>query len=687
MTQKMLSEAEGYDILRKYEIPVPEYQIVKNGEDAAFAAEKMGCPVVMKIISPQIVHKSDAGGVMVGIGSRKAALGAFTRIIDNAKAYNGEAQIDGVMVEQQAEPGLELIIGGRTDPAFGKVITFGMGGTMVELMKDVTLRILPVTGDEIRQMVREINAYPLIAGYRGARPRDEEALVRIIANVSRFFTGNENIVEFDINPLRLYESGACAVDARVIVSDAVDKVEHKERIPVPIEYFTPRSIAVIGASQDSSKMGYAVMHNLLHFPGQLYPVNNKRAEIQGLKAYPTITAIPAPVDLAVITVPAIHVPAVVEECGAKGVPLVIIITAGFKEMGHEGKALEERVVAIAKGHGTRIIGPNCLGIIVPPRGIDTTYVHQSPKPGNIAFISQSGAIINTVVDWSLAKNIGFSNVISVGNQSDLDFLDYLRYVEKDPKTKAIIMYIEQITDGKAFMDVVTEVAKSKPVIAIKSGSSRRGQAAASSHTGSLSGSYEVYMEAFRKSGVIAVHTLTGAFLAAQVLAHPKRYPKGKRAVVITNAGGFAVLSSDYAERYGIELIDLPVELIEELNEFLPDFWNKGNPIDLLGDAPEKRFEKTFEVLAKHGDLWDMAFIIGFPNLVLTSEQLARQILRFSERTENRLIATLLGGDSMNVGREMLKEQGIPSFDELDFTYRVMGRVLWQMFRVKAPGLL
>jgi acetyl coenzyme A synthetase (ADP forming)-like protein len=687
MTQKMLSEAEGYDILRKYEIPVPEYQIVKNGEDAATAAEKMGCPVVMKIISPQIVHKSDAGGVMVGIGSKKAALGAFTRIIDNAKAYNADADIDGVMVEQQAEPGLELIIGGRTDPAFGKVITFGMGGTMVELMKDITLRILPITDEEIRQMIHEINGYPLIAGYRGAKPRDEETLVRIIANVCRFFEENEHIMEFDINPLRLYESGACAVDARVIVTDIVQKAERKERIPVPIEYFTPRSIAVIGASQDSSKMGYAVMHNLLHFPGQLYPVNNKRAEIQGLKAYPTISAIPAPVDLAVVTVPAIHVPAVVEECGARGVPMVIIVTAGFKEMGPEGKALEDRVVAIAKGHGTRLIGPNCLGIIVPPRGIDTTYVHQSPKPGNIAFISQSGAIINTVVDWSLAQNIGFSNVISVGNQCDLDFLDYLQYVEKDPKTKAIIMYIEQINDGKAFMEVVSKVAQSKPVIAIKSGSSRRGSAAASSHTGSLSGSYDVYMEAFRKSGVIAVHTLTGAFLAARMLAHPKRYPKGKRAVVITNAGGFAVLSSDYSERYGIEIIDLPKDVIEELNEFLPEFWNKGNPIDLLGDATEKRFEKTFDVLVKHGDLWDMAFIVDFPNLVLTSEQLARQILRFSEKTENRLIVTMLGGDSLNVGREMLKEHDIPSFEELDYTFRVMGRVLWQKFRVKAPGLL
>jgi len=220
-------------------------------------------------------------------------------------------------------------------------------------------------------------------------------------------------------------------------------------------------------------------------------------------------------------------------------------------------------------------------------------------------------------------------------------------VGKDPKTKAIILYIEQITGGKGFMDVVSEVAKTKPVIAIKSGSSKRGEHAASSHTGSLSGSYEVYLEAFRKSGVIAVHTLTGAFLAAQMLSHPKGFPKGKRAVVITNAGGFAVLSSDYAERYGVDIIDL------------------------LGDATAQRFEKTFEVLAKHSDLWDMA----------------KKILEFSGKTENRLIATLLGGDSMNAGRELLKEHNIPGFEELDFTFRVMGRVLWQKFRVKAPGLL
>ena len=671
MVHTMLSESEGYDLLRNYDIPVPNYRIVLTPFEAADAAEKIGFPVVMKIISPQIIHKSDAGGVIVGIGSRESASAAFERIITGAKKYRPDAEIKGVIVEQQADPGLELIIGGKTDPAFGKILTFGMGGTLVELMKDVTLRILPLDEQTIREMIKEINGYPLIQGYRGMKPKDEEALVAAIMAINRFFEENADVIEFDINPLRLYEIGALAVDARIITSDEMVDLKKTERIPVPMEYFNPRSIAVIGASQDSSKMGYAVMHNLLHFPGQLYPVNNKRSEIQGLKAYPNITAIPAPVDLAVITVPAIHVPRVIEECGQKGVPMVVIITAGFKEMGEDGKALEDRIKAIAHSHGTRIIGPNCLGIIVPPRGIDTTYVHQSPNPGNIAFISQSGAIINTVVDLSLAKGIGFSNVISVGNQTDLDFLDYLRYVQKDDKTKAVILYIEQITDGKGFMEVVSEVAKTKPVVAIKSGSSARGEHAASSHTGSLSGSYDVYMEAFRKSGVIAVHTLTGAFLAAQMLAHPKGYPKGKRAVVITNAGGFAVLSSDYAERYGVNIIDIPEEVIDELNGFLPEFWNKGNPIDLLGDASDKRFEKTFEVLARHEDLWDMAFIIGFPNLVLTSEHLAKKILKFSEMTDNRLIATLLGGDSMDAGRELLKENCIPSFDELDFTFRVM----------------
>ena len=326
----MLSEAEGYDILRKYDVPVPEYQIVKSGEDAANAAERMGCPVVMKIISPQIIHKSDAGGVIVGIGGKKAALGAFTRSSTEQKPTIPVHTSKVSLSNSRQSRGSNSSSAARPTPRLARSSRLAWAGRWSSSMKDVTLRILPISEDEIRQMIREINAYPLIAGYRGAKPRDEESLVKIIANIARFFCESENVVEFDVNPLRLYENGACAVDVRIITSDEIVAIEKKERIPVPIEYFTPRSIAVIGASQDSSKMGYAVMHNLLHFPGQLYPVNNKRSEIQGLKAFHTITAIPAPVDLAVITVPAIHVPRVIEECGQKGVPMVVIITAGFQ---------------------------------------------------------------------------------------------------------------------------------------------------------------------------------------------------------------------------------------------------------------------------------------------------------------------------------------------------------------------
>ncbi len=280
MKKLMLSESEGYDLLREYGVPVPAYRIVMTPHDAAEAAETIGFPVVMKIISPQIVHKSDAGGVVVGIGSRDAAATAFDHIITGAKKYRKDAEIKGVIVEQQAEPGLELIIGGKTDPAFGKVITFGMGGTLVELMKDITLRIMPLDEETIRQMIREIDGYPLIRGYRGMKPKDEEALVAALSAISRFFQESSNVIEFDINPLRLYESGSLAVDARIIVTEKPVVREIAGRRPVPMEYFNPRSIAVIGASQDSTKMGYAVMHNLLHFPGQLYPVNNKRSEIQ-----------------------------------------------------------------------------------------------------------------------------------------------------------------------------------------------------------------------------------------------------------------------------------------------------------------------------------------------------------------------------------------------------------------------
>lgn len=677
---KMLSEADGYDLLRQFNVPAPAFEIVQTQDDAAKAATKIGYPVVMKIVSPQIIHKSDAGGVIVGIKTDAEAKEAFNKIVTSAKAYDASAEIKGVIVEEMAKPGLELIIGGKIDPAFGRVLTFGLGGTLVEFYKDVGIRLLPCDDEDIRTLIHQIKAYTLIRGYRGQAPLDEEFLFQTLKNACAFFEKNDNVVEFDINPLRLYEKGGCAVDARVIVQDGpVELPAHYDPNKiVPLDYYKPRSVAVIGASDDPTKMGYAVFRNILQFPGKVYPVNNKRDEIQGVKCYPTLSAIPGHVDMVVITVPAQLVPAIMSECGQKGVKMAVVITAGFKEMDEDGRALENRMVEIAKNYGIRIVGPNCLGLILPPYKLDTTYVSTSPLPGDIAFISQSGAIVNAVVGISLSEGseMGYSEVVSVGNQCDLDFLDYMSYAARDPHTKSIILYVEEIKNGVAFMEMAKEITKTKPIVAIKAGSSKRGQAAAASHTGSLSGSFDVYMEAFRKCGVVPVKTLPGAFQVAKALGNLKKPLTGRRAVVITNAGGFAVLSNDYAETWGIEIIDLPKHVLDELNSFLPPFWNKNNPIDLLGDATEARFRGVFDVLCKNEDLWDMAILVNFPNKVLAPDRVAQILIDNSKRTDNLLVGTFVGGDCLKPGVDLLKKNNILVFEELEFTYRALGHLSW-----------
>lgn len=676
----MLSEADGYSLLRKYNVPAPRFEIVTDEDAAAKAAETIGFPVVMKIVSPQIIHKSDAGGVIVGVKSAEEAKKSFNQIIANVKKFNAQAEIKGIIVEEMAEPGLELIIGGKIDPTFGRVITFGLGGTLVEFHRDVALRLLPVTDEEIRSLIHEIKGYALIAGYRGVPPKDEEFLFQTLRNACNFFETNTNVVEFDINPLLLHEKGGAAVDARVMVQDEpVQLPPHYDPSKiVPIDYYKPRSVAVIGASDEPTKMGYATFRNLLQFPGEVYPVNNKRETIQGRKCYPTIGDIPGPVDMVTITVPAKLVPGVMEECGKKGVKMAVVITAGFKEMNEDGRALENKMVEVARKYGIRIVGPNCLGLILPPYKLDTTYVATSPLPGDTAFISQSGAIATSVVGISLSKGqeIGFSEVVSVGNQCDLDFLDYLSYAARDPHTKAIILYIEEIKNGVAFMEMAKEITKTKPIIAIKAGSSRRGQAAAASHTGSLSGSYEVYMEAFRKCGVIAATTLPAAFQCAKIMTSLKKPIYGRRAVVITNAGGFAVLSNDYAETWGIRIVDLPKELIDEMNAILPEFWNHNNPIDLLGDADEGRFRGVLDILTRpeNETLWDIGIIVNFPNKVLSPEQVGNVLIDYQKKSENLIVGCFVGGDCLQPGVDLCRQNDIPVYDEIESVFRTFGMI-------------
>ncbi|HSA37682.1 MAG TPA: acetate--CoA ligase family protein, partial [Methanoregula sp.] len=645
MTPRLLSEAEGYGLLKSAGIPVPGFSVVTTAADARKAADTIGYPVVMKVISQQVVHKSDAGGVIINIRSPSEAIAAFEQITRDVKARVPGAVIDGIIVEQQLPPGLEMIIGGKTDPTFGKVITIGAGGTLVELLRDVAIRVLPVEEFEIRTMVRELRSYRLIQGYRNQPARDEQAFVSVITAAARWFFSSPQIVEFDLNPLVLYENGGCVVDARVYTDHAPALVVADERPALPDQLPALHSIAVVGASQDPNKVGYAITRNLLPFSGTIYPVNPKASGILGRKAYPSLLEIPEHVDMAVIAIPARGVPQVIREAGEKKIPLAVIVSSGFREAGDQGRTIEEEMLAVARQYGVRIMGPNCLGLMLPHQGINTTFDPVSPKPGNIAFISQSGAMITTIVDWSLPEEIGLSAVLSVGNQADLTFEDFVQFAGNDSHTKAIILYIEQVRYGRRFLETAGRITSKKPIVAIKAGSSAVGQKAAASHTGSLAGSHAVYMAAFRQAGIIPVHSIREAFQAAELLAS-EGYPKGTRAVVITNAGGFGVLSSDYADNYGIGMVRFSDELVNELDTVLPPNWSRANPIDMVGDSSADRFAKTFDIMIKNQDLWDIAFVIAVPSAISDPIRVANEIVRFSKNTHKMIVGCMIGGDSM-----------------------------------------
>jgi len=674
MPRTLLSEAEGYELLKHYGIPVPRYAVVKTADEAGHAAAEIGFPLVAKIVSPQVVHKSDAGGVITGIISATAATEAFRSILQNIRTAYPDAEIRGVILEKQQDEGLELIVGGKTDPAFGKIITIGMGGTLVELIRDVAIRLLPITDDQLRSMIHSLRGYPLIAGFRRSAPRDEAALVAIAGALIRMFLEHPEIQEFDINPVVLYAKGGCVVDARIYTTDINEPVHQDEDHAVmPESLLKIGSVAVVGASQNPDKVGYAICRNMLGFSGDLYPVNPNNASILGKTTYPSLTAIPGPVDVAVIAIPAPGVPAIMEDAGKKKVPLVIIVSSGFRETGPAGKALEEQVLSLARNYGIRVMGPNCLGFMLPTKGINTTFDPVSPTPGSIAFISQSGAIITTIVDWSLPEGIGFSAVISVGNQLDLTFEDFIRWTGTDPATNAVILYVEEIRNGRRFLEVVSRITPVKPVIVLKSGSSQIAQKAASSHTGSLAGSAEVYLAAFRQAGMIPVRSIRDAFQAAELLAS-EGYPHGTRAVVISNAGGFAVLSSDYAERFGIELVAFPDALIRELDAVLPSNWSRENPIDMVGDSHPDQYAKAFDVMIKHQDLWDIAFVIAVPTALANPIRIANELIRFSKHTKKMIVGCMIGGDSMKTPQRILREAKIPNFPDLEDAFRSVGNI-------------
>jgi acetyltransferase len=456
--------------------------------------------------------------------------------------------------------------------------------------------------------------------------------------------------------------------ATTATTDLAHDVLHQERQPLDV-IFKPKSVAVIGATETAGAVGRTVLWNVVSSPfgGTVYPVNPKRPSILGIKAYPSITALPEKVDLIVVCTPAPSVPAIVAEAVACGVKGAVIISAGFKEIGPEGVKLEQEVLAIARQGKMRIIGPNCLGVMNPIGGLNASFAGSMAKPGNVAFLSQSGALMTAVLDWSLKEQVGFSGFASVGSMLDVNWGDLIDYYGNDPKTHSILIYMETIGDARSFLSAAREVALTKPIIVIKPGRTDQAAKAAASHTGSLTGGDDVVEAAFRRSGVLRVNNISDLFYMAEVLAKQPR-PKGPRLTVLTNAGGPAVLAVDALITSGGELTTISKETIEKLNTFLPASWSHGNPVDILGDAKADRYAKTLELCAEDPNS-DGLLVILTPQDMTEPTETAELLTKYAKIEGKPVLAAWMGGPVVEDGEHILNQAGIPTFPYPDTAAR------------------
>ena len=428
--------------------------------------------------------------------------------------------------------------------------------------------------------------------------------------------------------------------------------------------FNPKSVAIVGASDEEGTVGYAVMKNFteIEYEGKVYPVNIRKTEIFGIKTYQDVEQIPEPVDLAVIATPSKTVPDIVEQCGRAGIKGLIIISAGFKEIGSEGRALEERILETKKKYDLRIIGPNCLGVIRPRISLNATFVGKMPKPGNIAFISQSGALGSAILDWAIHENIGFSNFVSVGSMIDVDFGDLIDYFGTDPKTRSILMYIEGITDARKFMSAARHFARTKPIIVVKAGKFSESAKAAASHTGSLSGEDDVYDAAFKRAGVVRVEEIGDLFNCAEVLG-TQPLPKGPSLAIITNAGGPGVMATDALIAKGGKLAKLSQKTIDYLNGILPSFWSRGNPVDILGDAKADRYKAVTEACFNDESV-DGILLIFTAQAVAESAAIAKaiiELIRSKEYQNKTILTSFMGYGAVEEANSILNANNIPTY--------------------------
>src|SRR6202140_3292117 len=663
-----LTAPEGKLVCDAYGIPVPKEGVAKSAQEAAKLAADMGFPVVMKIVSPDILHKTEAGGVMVGVKTAADVEKNYATILANAKKYKSDAKIEGIQVQQMLLGGQEVIVGAVTDGSFGKLVAFGLGGVLVEVLKDITFRLAPPTRQDALSMLDGIQAHEMLQGVRGSDPAHREAIPDIIVNVSKLVTDFPEITEMDLNPVFATKDAAIAADVRIVVDFAPKpprpRPNHDDIVRQMNRIMKPKAVAGDGAPGENGKIGNSVMKNLIHggYKGEIYPIHPKADEILGRKVFKSVKDIPGEVDIAVFAIPASLVAGALIECGEKKVVGAILIPSGYAETGNVKG--QEEIQAIGQKYGIRLMGPNIYGFYYTHPNLSATLCPPYDVKVSAALSSQSGGIGMAIIGFSRSAKMGVSAIVGLGNKSDIDEDYLLTFFEQDENTTIIAQHLEDLKDGRAFAEVAKRVSKKKPIVVLKAGRTSAGAKAASSHTGALAGNDKIYEDVLKQSGVIRARSLRDLLEFARAIPVLPT-PKGENVIIITGAGGSGVLLSDACVDNNLSQMAIPPDLDAAFRNFPPPFGAEGNPVDIPGGEPPKTYQNTVKLGLSDDRIHSL--ILGYWHTIVTPPMVfARNMVEGKKEMEAKgfvkpMVASLAGDVEVEEAAEYLYQNGIPAY--------------------------
>lgn len=664
---KIITEESAKNVLSAYGIKVPGYELVTNENDAKIKSEELGFPLVAKIVSEEILHKTDVKGVKVGLQNSDEVKETFSDMYNRlSKQFN----VKGVLLEKMVPPGIELIVGLQNDSQFGPVIMLGLGGIYTEIFKDISFRVLPITKEDAKEMIEELKGKAILTGFRGSEPVNLEMLSDAIVNIGNLGYENAKYYEsIDFNPVIVYSNDYYVVDAKILLKEKVDEDVISNAKPDSSHmdtFFNAKSIALIGASPEEGKVGNSVLVSLAKrdYKGKIFPVNAKGyPEIMGLKAYKSLADIDEQVDLVVVTVDLKFVPDLLEVCGKKGIHNVVVISGGGKELGGERADIEARIKELSQKLKIRIIGPNCIGMFNGENRLDCAFQGHDrmlrPKKGDVAFLSQSGTVGIAFMETS--DSFGMSKMISYGNRSDVDEADMIWYLGEDDNTNVIGLYVEGLGDGRKFMNTAKKVIKDKkkPIIVFKNGRTQRGAKQAASHTGSLGGSYSVVKGAFDQAKIISVDSYEELTASLKALTW-QPLPKGNRVAMVTNGAGPIINAIDHFERLGLQIAELSEESKKAMKEHYPATYVIGNPCDVTGSANSDDYRFAIETFMN-----DPNIDIIMPWFVFQDDPLEETIVQvladFHKLNKKPILVGAMGGPFTEEISKRIENEKVPVY--------------------------